>query len=144
MKNIKRTEQTIDSILLLIAALLFHSYRLAQNPIWFDETLIHLAAQRDVGRLLFYSSIGPHPPFYYLLQWVLAGMGEWQTEWAWRWFPMLCGTVTIPLIYILMRRLTSRLSALLGACLFLFAPMHLYFSQEARPYTFLILLDGFG
>jgi len=104
------------------------------------KTLIHLAAQRDVGRLLFYSSIGPHPPFYYLLQWVLAGMGEWQTEWAWRWFPMLCGTVTIPLIYILMRRLTSRLSALLGACLFLFAPMHLYFSQEARPYTFLILL----
>lgn len=133
--------KTIDSILLFIIALIFYSYRLAHNPIWFDETLIHLAAQRSVERLFFYSTIGPHPPLYYLLQWVLAGMSHWQTEWAWRWFPMLCAAVTIPLVYILMRRIVSRFSALLSILLLLFAPMQLYFSQEARPYSFLILLS---
>jgi len=66
-------------------------------------------------------------------------MGHWQTEWAWRWLSVLSGTLTIPLLYILMRRVTSRSSTLISSLLLICSPMHLYFSQEARPYAFLIL-----
>ncbi|MEM7535229.1 MAG: glycosyltransferase family 39 protein [Chloroflexota bacterium] len=129
----------LDSILLTLIAFILHSYRLAQNPIWLDEALIFLFSQQGLDKLFFLGFIGPHPPLYYLVQWLSSGMGSWQTEWGWRWLPLFCGTLNVPLLYILMRRMVSRPNAIITVLLFTLAPMHLYFSQESRPYAFLML-----
>lgn len=127
---------------LFAAALALRLYRLAANPLWLDEFVVHHVGRQGIDALLTHSAVGPHPPLYYLLQWLLAGGGHFNTEWTWRWPSVLSGSLTVPLLYYLASRVASQRAALLSALLFMIAPSHLFFSQEARPYAFIVLLSA--
>jgi len=75
---------------------------------------------------------------YFLLMrgWVHAGLGE-----AWLRLPSaLFGITSIPLLYIVARKLIPAASALAATALLAFSPAAVYYSQEARSYAFAILL----
>jgi len=81
-----------------------------------------------------------HPPLYFLIlrlaQWIFG-----DAEWALRLPSALAGWLCIPAIYLLGKRLYAEREGLKAALFFavLWAPI--YYSQEARSYSMLILLS---
>jgi uncharacterized membrane protein len=126
--------------LLFCLALTVRSYRLTVNPLWLDEIYGYQLGERGVLTILKNSFYDPHPPLYYLLQWVLSGFGTIRTEWAWRWLPVLSGALTVPLVYLVAVAVAGRYGALLSGLVLAFSPTHVYFSQEARGFAFVTFL----
>jgi hypothetical protein len=129
----------------LIAGITFalRSYRLAATPLWLDEIYGYQLGQLGIGAI-FNNSLGdPHPPLYYLIQWITSGFGVFHTEWAWRWLAVVTGALTVLLTYRLARiQGVGPIAALLSCTLFAICPTHIYFSQEARPPAIAVCLSA--
>jgi mannosyltransferase len=83
------------------------------------------------------------PPLYYLLAWVwskLFGNGEWGL----RSLSALFGVATIPVVFAIGRRLAGDFAGLAAAALVAVNPALVWYSQEARAYSLLILLSALG
>ncbi len=128
--------------LVFILALLIRFYRLSYSPLWLDEIYGYELGQSGIGGILRNSLTDPHPPLYYILQWIAAGFGSIHNEVAWRWLPALSGAFTVAIVYQLARSRVSQISAVLAGVLFAVSPMHLYFSQEGRSSAFVTLLSA--
>ncbi len=113
-------------------------HRLAARPLWVDEAFSLWMARPPVPHLIARTiQIDQHPPLYYLL---LKGwthlLGE--KEWALRSLSVFWGVLTIPLAFLLARRLLrSRGAALVVATIVALSPFHVRYAQEARMYTLL-------
>ena len=81
-----------------------------------------------------------HPPLYYaLLHGWAALLGTGPT--ALRLLSVVVGVLTIPLLYLVARRMLSARAALLAAFLLTINPLHVYYSQEVRMYGLVALLS---
>ncbi len=115
--------------------------RLEFQPLWWDEGWSLFFATRAFGTMLERTAVDIHPPLYYALLtiWMqFAGKGAV----AVRLFSVVVGAATVPLLYVLAKRLFGRRVALVSALLLAIAPFHIYYSQEIRMYglvTFLCL-----
>jgi uncharacterized membrane protein len=81
------------------------------------------------------------PPLYYALAWVwtqLTGTGEYGL----RSLSALAGVATVPVAYLLGAELRGRRAGIVAAALVAVNPMLLWYSQEARSYTLLVLLTA--
>ncbi len=115
--------------------------RLGEQSLWYDEGVTWLLSQmRSLVELVRWTAADIQPPLYYLLIWatdLLFG----QSEWALRFPAAIFNTLTIPLIYVLARRLFpaqhGRLPWL-AAAIFTLSPLMVYYSQEARMYSLLV------
>jgi 4-amino-4-deoxy-L-arabinose transferase-like glycosyltransferase len=63
-------------------------------------------------------------------------------EWAARLVPAIIGVASVPLLYLPTRKIFGPTVALLAALLLAVAPWHIYWSQNARFYTSLMLLSS--
>ncbi|WP_081752692.1 glycosyltransferase family 39 protein [Kallotenue papyrolyticum] len=126
--------------LLFVSALTIRLYRLTANPLWLDELYGYQLSQLGVGAIFRNTLYVPHPPLYYLLLHVTSGWGAFHDEWAWRWFSAIIGAASVPLLYYLAKSLSTKSAAFLSSLLLMVSPTHIYYSQEARPYAFLICL----
>lgn len=130
----------LAGIVLVAAVLRF--YKLGEWSFWIDEiyTLNRVQAH--------YSSLAT--AWYYLppnTNWVpvslLLTAGVFESfgidEWSARLAPALLGIVTVPLLFVPIRRYFGVRTALLFALLLALAPWHLQWSQNARFYTALVL-----
>jgi mannosyltransferase len=81
------------------------------------------------------------PPLYFILLdgWIRLFGGS---EAGIRSLSALFGTATIPLAFVIGRRLASQRVGVVAAALVAFNPLLVWFSQEARPYALLVLLSG--
>lgn len=80
-----------------------------------------------------------HPPGYQiLLYFVEQSIGD--SESALRLPSVIAGILTIPMIFLLGRKLLSDSAGLFTSAFLAVAPIHIWFSQEARSYAILILL----
>jgi mannosyltransferase len=80
------------------------------------------------------------PPLYYLIAWLWAqpfGTGEVGL----RSLSAIVGTLTVPSAWLAARELVSARVALLAAALVAISPYLVWFSQEARSYSFLVLFS---
>ncbi len=81
-----------------------------------------------------------HPPLYYaLLHGWTALLGTGPT--ALRLLSVVIGVLTIPLLYLVARRLLATRAALLATFLLTINPLHVYYSQEVRMYGLVALLS---
>jgi hypothetical protein len=128
----------VAALTLLGAALRFT--RLGHQGYWFDEgntvLLVHLSPGGMLGLI-------PHtestPPLYYCLAWVWArvfGFGEVGL----RSLSALAGVATIPVAYGAARKLVSERVGVIAAALTACNPFLIWYSQEARSYSLLVLL----
>ena len=110
--------------------------RLDFHPIWFDEDLAYQRATATLAVSL--ASMAGSPLYYILLRgWVqVAGASLF----ALRYFSVLWGTLTIPLIYQVTRRWLGGQIALATTLIAVFAPFYIYYSQEARTYSLTLAL----
>ena len=123
--------------LLLAVAFVLRLVTLPRKSLWLDELVTLQIASRSAWDIITLRGGDPHPPLYYLLMhyWVRLG----QTELILRLPSALSGVLSVLLLYVLMRRWGQRWAALTAALLLAIAPMHVWYSQEARMYALVCL-----
>ncbi|MCB8925763.1 MAG: glycosyltransferase family 39 protein [Ardenticatenaceae bacterium] len=110
---------------------------LRTKGLWLDETFSIWLANQSVGDMLHWiATIDQHPPLYYLLLhfWV-ARFGD--NVYYVRLLSALVGAGTIPIIYLIGKRLSGVMVGLAAAVFLALSPFHIYFAQETRMYTLL-------
>jgi 4-amino-4-deoxy-L-arabinose transferase-like glycosyltransferase len=129
------------AITLLAAGLRF--YKLGEWSFWIDEiftlgrTQAHYSSSEVIIR-----NIPPArnwvPLSLILIGGALNALGT--SEWSARLVPAIIGIISIPVLYFPIKRLFSPGVGLIAALLLAMSPWHLYWSQNARFYTSLMLL----
>jgi hypothetical protein len=116
-------------------------FRLGERGFWYDEIVTayyaRLDTPGDVIALVRYW--GDHAPLGYLITWALRGLGG--GEWAIRLHYALAGAAAVYAMYLLGRALLGTRGGLLAALLMAVWPFAVYYGQEARPYTYLLLFS---
>ena len=111
---------------------------LATKGMWLDETFsVWLANHTIPDMLQWIVKIDQHPPLYYLLlHYWIAHNGD--TPYYARLLSVLFGTGTIPVIYLIGKRISGDVVGLATAVFLALSPFNVYYAQETRMYTFLM------
>ncbi|HSM56417.1 MAG TPA: glycosyltransferase family 39 protein, partial [Candidatus Sulfomarinibacteraceae bacterium] len=134
-------ERTFYLVLAVVSTVVLGSalrlYGLGDWSFWIEEhhSLKHAANLRSFTDVV----TSMRPVFFLLLKPVFAMYGV--SEWSARLLPALIGTLSIPYIFWEVRRLFGRWPAIVTALMLAIAPWHIYWSQNARFYTLLLLLS---
>ncbi|MFK5955367.1 MAG: glycosyltransferase family 39 protein [Planctomycetota bacterium] len=125
-------------ILTTIFALVLRFWGLGERSFWVDEIFtLDVIAPSWGGLMQRAAALNDAPLFYLLVRPFHLLFGG---EFGLRIFSVLCGTATIPLVYQLGKIIFSSKVGRLAALFLAISPFHLWFSQEARLYSLLILL----
>jgi len=138
-------------VLVLLTAALLRFWHLDARSVWFDEAFsLELATNCGLTELLDRTGRDVHPPGYYLL---LKTWMWWapRTEYGIRSLSAFLGVCGVALMYLLTRRLAelsgilpiqshSQSISLSAAVLLATNAQHIYWSREARMYTFGVAL----
>lgn len=125
-------------LLITVLAAALRLYRLGAWSFWIDEVYSVQAAHSLAINLR-------QDPIFALLEFPLTAAGMrlallgGQSEWAARLFPALVGTVSVPILFGVVRRLWDTAVGLVSALLLAVSPWHIYWSQNARFYVLLLL-----
>jgi len=139
----RNTQRAIRGLLPLLSIValggFLRLYHIGSKGLWLDEAFSVWLGWQPVGEMLgWLVRIDQHPPLYYtLLHFWMALLGDDPA--AARALSAMCGTLTIPVIYLLGRRLADEKVGLLAALILAVSPFHVRFAQEARMYTLLAL-----
>lgn len=121
--------------LVTVIALILRLINLNQS-LWLDEAInVNNVASLNLKSLVLdYSLHDFHPPLYHILLrgWILL-FGS--SEIAVRIPSIILGVITVYLTYLIGKKLFEEKTALIGATLIATAPLHIYYSQEARMYA---------
>ncbi|MGB8769870.1 MAG: glycosyltransferase family 39 protein [Candidatus Korobacteraceae bacterium] len=126
--------------LVTLAGAGFRLFHLGTKSLWLDEgatvTLARMAWPHFV-HVWWYGEASFQGAFFLLMRgWLHLGQSE-----VWVRLPAaIFGIASIPLIYLVGRKLMGVGPALASAAILAFSPTHVYYSQEARSYTMTILL----
>jgi hypothetical protein len=77
---------------------------------------------------------------FYLAEWLASGFGLAGPAWAWRLLPAACGAAAVLVVYATARPLAGPAGALAGGLAMAISPTGIYFSQEARSSSMVLLL----
>ncbi|MCD6219106.1 glycosyltransferase family 39 protein [Candidatus Calescamantes bacterium] len=126
-------------ILLSLAAFL-RIYRLDQESLWYDELVsVHHITHHSFHELVSYiPKREGKPPGYYLFLYMWSKMGI--SPFMLRLFSSLCGIFSVWMIYLLGREWKDEKTGLLASFLLTISPYHVWYSQETRMYSFLMLM----
>lgn len=121
--------------LVLLLGLILRSVALDQS-LWLDEAINVLALKSNnlFSLLTQYPRFDFHPPGYFLFLWLwtkLVGFSEISVRTPSTFF----GLLTIWVTYLIGKKLVSKRFGLLASLLLAINPLHIYYSQEARPYA---------
>jgi len=134
-------EEGVSGRFLLLVTLLAAAvrlYHLGFQPLWVDEEMTWAMVRPDAGL-----SLGQQlrdeiqGPLYLAAVWPLVRWAGFSEFWL-RLPAAVAGTLTAPLVALLGQRLCHGRSARLAALLLAVSPFHLWYSQEARGYAFLV------
>jgi mannosyltransferase len=131
--------QRILLISLIGLAFLLRLYQLNEQSLWFDEALSVLFASlplHDSLESMLQEGLHHSPLFYILLRPFAAEAFE---EFGHRFLPAMLGVLAIPLFAQLGRIVVDARTGILSAALLMINPFHVWYSQETRMYTLLIL-----
>ncbi len=131
---------------LILLAYGLRLFNLDAFSFWTDEGLTPLRSGYSLAEILSNRitiqeavTKDTHPPLYYLI--IHFTQRLWgQTDFAYRYPSLLAGVLLVPLLYQFGRALQNRQVGLLAALLVAVNPLQIYYGNEARMYTFLVLL----
>lgn len=104
------------------------------RSIWFDEACMSDQRLGTFEQLLATLYVDVHPPLYVTFMHFWNGLfGD--SELSMRLPPLLCGLVSVPLVYWAGRWFVGDTAALWGALLLAISPVHAWYSAEARLYA---------
>ena len=125
--------------LVALAALLRFAW-IGDQSFWLDETYTADGVTKSFGGLLAW--VADHeatPPLYYVLVWLWSHVfGEGEV--ALRSLSAVLGTAAVPVAYLAARELFDARVGLVAAALVAVNPFFVWYSQEARSYSLLVLM----
>ncbi len=132
-------KMALPVIAITAAGALLRFWEIGQKGLWLDEAFSIWLAWQPIGPMVAWvAQVDQHPPLYYLLLhfWIqLAG----DTPASVRLLSALLGAATIPITFLVGRRLLGARPALIAAFILALSPFHVRFAQETRMYTLLAL-----
>ncbi len=136
----------LDWLLLpiILLSLALYLYALEAKSLWYDELATLTCSGwggtwADVIRRSLTIPATPKPPLYFFVTSLFVLLGD--RVWLLRLPAAVFGALTVPLLYVLVRRLVDRQTGLLAALLLALAPFYVRYGQEARMYTMLTFLS---
>jgi mannosyltransferase len=125
------------AIFIMLVGAFLRVLLLGMRGMWLDETFsVWLAHQSVVDMLQWIVKIDQHPPLYYLLlHYWIAHNGD--SAYYARLLSALFGAGTIPIIYLIGKRISGAMVGLAAAMFLAFSPFNIYYAQETRMYTLL-------
>ncbi|MBC7223368.1 MAG: glycosyltransferase family 39 protein, partial [Anaerolineae bacterium] len=127
-------------LVLCLLALALRVHRLEAQSLWYDEGVTAYLTTLSLPDLTAWTADDIQPPLYYYAVWLwvrLAGTGEF----ALRFPSVLAGMLAVPCLAWVGRRVAgSRRAGLVAGLLVAVSPLHLWYAQEARNYTWVTLL----
>lgn len=139
-RRLSRPAVAIGALTLLAAIVRFVG--LAHQSYWFDEADTVSIVHTSLGGLLVrVPRWETTPPFYFFAAWLWAhvfGSGEAGL----RSLSALAGVITVPIGYAAASKLISRRVGVILAALIACSPLLVWYSQEARAYSLLVLLTS--
>ena len=134
-----RDVQLVVGLSVLAAVLRFST--LGGQSLWYDETvtasLVRLPFDEFLRAL---PDSETAPPLYYVLAWIWARVFG-SSDLALRSFSAVIGTLVVPAAFLAARELVSRRTGTLVALFATVSPLLVWYSQEARAYSLLVLLS---
>jgi mannosyltransferase len=141
MIALDRAKRSLIPLLLLGITLLgagLRIFAIGEKGIWLDEAFsVWLGWHRLPEMWGWIARIDQHPPFYYTILNVWMRLGDDAA--TVRLLSAVFSTLTIPVTFLLGRRLAGVRVGLLAALLLAISPFHVRFAQEARMYALLAL-----
>jgi mannosyltransferase len=137
------TDSLWPLVLAIVLGMLLRLYRLGANSFWYDEiATLSLANHSPTEILRLSSTTNFIPPLYFLvIHWVVQLFG--QSELTVRLPSALAGIASIPVGWLLIKDISgSRSTAHAASLLLAVNPLHLWYSQEGRPYALLLLFGS--
>jgi 4-amino-4-deoxy-L-arabinose transferase-like glycosyltransferase len=122
-------------LLILVLALAVRLFRIEERVVWFDEAVSLLVAKAAVPDIIAAATDDTHPPFYNLAL-HLCPRGEL----AARGFSVVCGVLTVMLVFLIGRKLGGVTAGAVSGALMALSPLHVWYSQEIRMYALQTLL----
>jgi uncharacterized membrane protein len=126
---------------LLVLALAVRLWHLGGQSLWVDEVLQFNISRQPLSQMVQAIAGGADnsPPVYHtILHYVIAAGGT--SEWALRLPSALFGSISVVLIYVIARQLGQTRGAPLAGLLLALSPLHVWYSQEARMYSLMVML----
>jgi hypothetical protein len=112
-------------------------FLLSYKGLWLDETFsIWMSSHNAVDMLQWIARVDQHPPLYYLLLHYWIGLNG-DTPHDVRMLSALFGTATIPIIYLIGKRISGVMMGLAAAVILAFSTYNIAYAQETRMYTLL-------
>ncbi|MBW0007262.1 MAG: glycosyltransferase family 39 protein, partial [Sphingomonas sp.] len=116
----------------------------ANDQLWFDEIATLLdSVRKPLGVIMTHFPSDNDHVFYSVLAHISVNLGG-ETPFMLRLPAILFGIASIPLIYTVGTRVTTRFEAVASAMVATVAGYHIWFSQNARGYTMLLVLTLLG
>jgi mannosyltransferase len=135
----KITKYGIALLGIVLIGLLFRIYHLGTQSIWLDEAFSVALAKMTLPQMVQAAAPDVHPPLYYFLlhYWIIV-FGT--SESAVRLLSVLFGVLAIPMIYVVGRQLFNKQVGLVAALILALSSFNIYYSQETRMYSLMVLL----
>ena len=126
-------------LILLMIGGAFRLYHATTLSLWFDEGVSLYLARLPWSTILGHiEQYDTHPPLYpLLLKFLTTVLSEATAVWL---FSVALGTLTIPVVYALAQRLFGTRAAFVAAAALAVNPLHIWYSQEGRPYVGVVFL----
>lgn len=138
-KSINRSPNIpLGLILTILGGVFIRILFVNQHDFWFDEAFSYFIARNDLPEIIMASLSDNTPPLYYILLHFWLKLGT--TPLAMRLLSLIFGTLLIPLIYYLAKKIFDTKTGIFSAQIMAFSPLFIYFSQEARMYSMLTFL----
>jgi mannosyltransferase len=133
----------VPIVLLTLLGALLRFYAIGRQGFWYDESYTALLVGRGPGEMLrLIPQLESTPPLYYCVVWIWAHIFS-NGPAGLKSLSALCGTLTIPIVYAAaLKLLPSRRAALIVAALTAFNPLLVWYSQEARAYSMLVMFSA--
>ncbi len=128
-------------ILIIIFGSFLRFYKIEKESLWNDELASWERSNQDsLNKVLSLARSDVHPPGYQILLYFVIGfLGDSE---FWLRFPSaIAGIVSILFIYLIGRKIYSEWEGLISAALMAILWFPIYYSQEARAYSFLLLFS---
>ncbi len=128
--------------LLTVVAAVARFTRLGHQSYWYDEAhtvwLVHFSFTKMLSLL---PSTETSPPLYFVAAWIWAHLFGYGAG-ALRSLSALAGVATVPVAYLAARQLFSQRIGMVAAALTATSPLLVWYSQEARSYSLMVLLTA--
>lgn len=127
--------------LAIVAAAALRIWGLGEQSFWYDEWDTAYMTQLSFDGMLDRLHVELSPPIYFVVTWLWAiPFGD--SEFSLRAVSAIAGIVLVPVLYLAAKELVNRRAGLIVAWLAAINPVLVWYSQEARSYSLMILLTA--